>query len=247
MKILSIGNSFSEDAHAYLHALAKQRNIDLTTVDLAIGGCSLERHWDNVTKNSASYLYSKNGEPFWGEPNTAIEPNLKSDSYDVITLQQVSGYSGEYESYQPYLNNLIEYVRAYQPSAKIYIHRTWAYEIDSSHGDFPKYGSNQRKMYEAICKATTLASEETGADIIPSGDVIQALRERVGELDYANGGESLCRDGFHLSETYGRYAAALTWLATLTGKRVEPMPFMELSIDIIAKICEIVNEITHAK
>ena len=33
MKILSIGNSFSADAHVYLHSLAKERGIDLDTVN----------------------------------------------------------------------------------------------------------------------------------------------------------------------------------------------------------------------
>ena len=36
MKILSIGNSFSDDAHAYLYDLAKQRDIDLKLVNLVI-------------------------------------------------------------------------------------------------------------------------------------------------------------------------------------------------------------------
>ena len=44
VKILSIGNSFSVDAHAYLHALAKKRGFDIKAVNLAIGGCSLETH-----------------------------------------------------------------------------------------------------------------------------------------------------------------------------------------------------------
>ncbi len=34
MKILSIGNSFSQDAQRYLHALAKVEGVDLKTVNL---------------------------------------------------------------------------------------------------------------------------------------------------------------------------------------------------------------------
>ena len=83
--------------------------------------------------------------------------------------------------------------------------------------------------------------------MIPAGDVIQAMRERIPEFDYANGGQSLCCDGFHMSHTYGRFAVALTWLATFTGKRVEPMPFKDLDLDIIAQVCEIVNEIVFEK
>lgn len=246
MKILSIGNSFSADAHAYLHALAEQRGEDLSTVNLAIGGCSLETHWKNVEENNQNYLHSINGGD-WETQLVTIEEIIKSDRFDAITLQQVSHFSGQYETYQPYLNNLIEYVRKFQPGADLYIHRTWAYEIDSTHSGFSTYDCDQKKMYNEICSASNSACLVTGGTLIPSGDVIQALRERLPAFDYANGGESLCCDGFHMSHTYGRFAVALTWLATFTGKRIEPLPFMELDIDIVAQICKIVNEIVFEK
>ena len=241
MKILSIGNSFSEDAHAYLYALANQREINLETVNLAIGGCSLERHWENIVNNNVNYLLSINGGE-WETELASIEQILKSDTFDCVTLQQVSGYSGKYETYQPYLNDIISFVRKHQPNASLYIHRTWAYEIDSTHGDFPKYDSDQKKMYEAICKTTKQIAKDVDASLILSGDVIQALRERVTKFDYKNGGESLCRDGFHLSD-YARYAVSLTWLTTLTNKPAVPLMFRELDFDTIAEICKIVNEI----
>ena len=240
MKILSIGNSFSEDAHAYLHKVAKERGEDLYTVDLAIGGCSLERHYKNISENLKAYLISTNGSE-WEKDLVTIEEIIKNDIFDVVTLQQVSGYSGIYENYQPYLNEIISYVRKYQPNARLYIHRTWAYEIDSTHSDFPKYDCDQAKMYKAICDTTDKIANEVGVDIILSGTVIQNLRERVPEFDYKNGKDSLCRDGFHLSN-YGRYAAALTWFATLTGKQVSPMNHEDFDIDTIAKICKVVND-----
>lgn len=48
MKILSIGNSFSQDAQRYLHRLAKHEGVQLKTVNLYIGGCSLQRHYENI-------------------------------------------------------------------------------------------------------------------------------------------------------------------------------------------------------
>lgn len=242
MKILSIGNSFSLDAQEFLHDLAEQRGEDLTAVNLAIGGCSLERHWDNVVNNKANYLHIINGGA-WEEKQVTVEEILKSEQFDIITLQQVSHFSGLYETYQPYLNNLISYVRKHQPSARLYFHCTWAYELDSSHSEFPLYNCDQGKMYNAICETSKRVCLETGLTPIYAGQVIQALRERVPEFDYANGGESLCIDGFHMSHTYGRYAVALTWLVTLTGKKVAPMPFKDLDPKLISTICQIVNEI----
>ncbi|MBQ7907102.1 MAG: DUF4886 domain-containing protein [Clostridia bacterium] len=246
MKILSIGNSFSADAHAYLHKLAEQRGIELKTVNLAIGGCSLEMHYNNVVNNNANYLLSINGGE-WERELVTIEEYIKKERYDVVTLQQVSHFSGQYETYQPYLNYLAKYVRENQPTAHLYFHKTWAYELDSSHFGFQAYDQNQRKMYDSICNAASSACLVTGATVIPSGDVIQAMRENLPAFDYANGGQSLCCDGFHMSHTYGRFAVAMTWLATLTGKRAESLPFMELDLQIIEKICEIINQTLFEK
>ena len=243
MKILSIGNSFSVDAHAYLSALGKEAGVEITAVNLAIGGCSLKTHWENVESNSKSYLHLINDNG-WGDPLVTIDEIIKSEKFDIVTLQQVSHFSGQYETYQPYLDNLINYVKKHQPSAKLYFHKTWAYEIDSQHSEFPIYDCDQIKMYKAIDSVSKKVCQETGLTPIRSGDVIQAMRERIPLFDYKNGGESLCLDdGFHMSRTYGRYAVALTWLATLTGKQVSPIPFKELDNEIIAKIADIVNEI----
>ena len=39
MKVLAIGNSFSNDAMRYLHGIAKADGVDMKTVNLFIGGC----------------------------------------------------------------------------------------------------------------------------------------------------------------------------------------------------------------
>ncbi len=242
MKILSIGNSFSVDAHAYLSTLAKMVGVDIIATNLAIGGCSLKTHWENIESNNKSYQYLINDNG-WGDPTVTIDEVIKNDTFDIVTLQQVSHYSGKYETYQPYLDNLITYVKKHQPNAKLYFHKTWAYEIDSKHSEFPLYDCDQEKMYEALSEVSARICAETGLTPILSGDVIQKLRKEVSKFDYKNGGETLCLDdGFHMSRTYGRYAVAQTWLATLTGKKAEPMPFRELDQDTMAEICKIVNK-----
>ena len=61
IKILAIGNSFSEDATHYLHQIAAADQVDMKVGNLYIGGCSLERHWNNIQTNAAEYLYEENG------------------------------------------------------------------------------------------------------------------------------------------------------------------------------------------
>ena len=50
-----------------------------------------------------------------------------------------------------------------------------------------------------VCGCKKKAAESSKFQIIPSGDVIQYLRDNTNEFDCKNGGLSLCRDGFHLS------------------------------------------------
>ena len=58
MRILSIGNSFSQDAHKWLHELAQDNDVDLETVNLYIGGCSLKMHWENIQNNKIEPISS---------------------------------------------------------------------------------------------------------------------------------------------------------------------------------------------
>lgn len=57
LKILAIGNSFSQDSTTYLYDLAKSGGVELKVVNLYIGGCSLETHWNNIVENKKDYEY----------------------------------------------------------------------------------------------------------------------------------------------------------------------------------------------
>ncbi len=140
----------------------------------------------------------------------------KADKYDIITLQQVSGLSGRPLSYFPYITNLADYVRKKQPNVKLYFHKTWSYEIGSTHPLYMDYICNQKEMYRRLCDATVIAAKIINANVIPTGDIIKGLRENSKEFNYECGGISLCRDGYHLSFDYGRFAAASVWYKTLT-------------------------------
>lgn len=225
MRILSIGNSFSQDAHRWLHDIAETDGYDLDTVNLYIGGCSLQTHWNNVAQDAVDYQMEGNGGTFI--QMTSLKAALESDQYDIITVQQVSGLSGKPQSYIPYITDLADFVRSKQPDAKLYFHRTWSYETDSSHAHFANYNNDQQEMYRRLCDASEMVSKLINVPIISVGNVIQSLREQAKEFDYENGGLSLCRDGFHLSLDYGRFAAAAVWYKTLTGRDANISRFIE--------------------
>ena len=52
LRILAVGNSFSEDATYYLHQILEIAGVENQVVNLYIGGCSLEKHWRNIEKNA---------------------------------------------------------------------------------------------------------------------------------------------------------------------------------------------------
>ena len=241
MKILSIGNSFSTDAHKYLHTISKLNGEDIYTANLFIGGCSLEIHWTNVLENNAYYDYEINGNE--AQEKISIADALERNDWDIVTLQQVSGLSGIYKSYQPYLYNLAELVKSKLPDIKLCFHQTWAYEIDSEHPDFSNYNSSQQRMFDCIVSASKQACKAIDAQLIPTGTAIQTVRESIKEFDYKNGGMSLCRDSFHLSENYGRYTAAATWFKTLTGKNILTETLHSMNPELLKAINAVVNSL----
>ncbi len=239
MKVLSIGNSFSEDAQRWLHQLAQDNGIDIDCANLYIGGCSLETHWINEKENNAFYDYQINGNV--AEEKISIAEALKRDKWDIVTLQQVSDLSGLPETYEPYLTDLLNVVKNTLPDAEIYLHRTWAYETDSEHPGFVNYNRSQKEMHSRIDRTVQAFAENFSLKILPSGDVINSLRQTAEEFHYPNGGLSLCRDGFHLTYDYGRFAAAAAWFVTLTGKKITTNEFEDFDRNLVSIIIDTVN------
>ena len=60
IKLLAIGNSFSEDAvENYLCDLVKANGDTIIIGNMYIGGCLLERHYNNSVTNSTDYSFRK--------------------------------------------------------------------------------------------------------------------------------------------------------------------------------------------
>lgn len=233
MKVLAIGNSFSQDATRYLHQIAKADQVAMKVVNLYIGGCPLRKHYINALEDRKDYGMEFNGVAtgFF----VSIKEALISDTWDVVTIQQVSTQSPKYETYQPYLQFMGEYIRKYSPKSKIYIHQTWAYE-DGSQRLCEEMGyADAAGMLEDIKQSYKLAAEDICADkIIPSGEVMYALT--------THGIEKVHRDTFHASRGLGRYALGLTWYAALTGNDVMDNTFAELDEEASAEEMQIAKE-----
>ena len=236
LKIIAIGNSFSEDAiENNLWELLDAAGIPAIIGNLYIGGCTLERHYNNAMADAPEYRYRKivNGKTV--ERNKVkISEALQEEKWTHVSFQQASGVSGIYPTYDPYLKELIKYVKGFVPAyATLIFHQTWAYSKDSDHGAFPQYGKSQKNMYNFIVNAVSsaLADHPEITLLVPSGTAIQ--NARTSEM-----GDTFNRDGFHLEFTYGRYAAACTWFAAITGLRASDNPWKPDSItEEAAAIC----------
>jgi len=238
MKVLSIGNSFSEDAGRWLHDISLCGKTKIDTTNLMIGGCTLETHLDCVKNKKVSYALQGNGLEFIR--NSSANEVIENEKFDIVTVQQASGFSGRPQSYIPYLTELVDYVKKHQPKAQMFFHKTWSYEIDSTHGHFAFYNNSQDEMTRRISDCAEMVRKLTGLQIIPVGDFIQYLRENTKEFDYKYGGISLCRDGFHLSYDYGRFAAAAVWIKTLTGEIVNAEQFLKGKPDFDKKLLNVI-------
>ncbi len=218
LKILSIGNSYSQDAQAYLAKMAEAEGKTFKCVNLYKAGCALATHATAWATTDPIYNYELGGEA--GTDYTAfvsLKSVLESDQFDVITLQQSSWGSVSYSTYQPHLNNLIAAIREKQPNAKIYLQQTWAYgDASSNHTSNPAYtGGSMAAMWQKVETAYNSAASATGLELIPSGQAIQHAQDA---LNARGLGESIQRDNAHVSKTWGRYLLARVWYQKLTGE-----------------------------
>lgn len=216
IKILAIGNSFSQDAAYYLYNIAESAGVNVIVGNLYYSGGSLEVHDLNSKNNLKAYSYQKwTSSGMTEKKDLTMKEVIVDENWDYITFQQSSEKSGQYSTYQPHLNNLIRYAKSIStnPKVEFALNMTWAYSRNSDNNGFAKYRYSQFHMYRSIAEAYKQAIKESEIDIIiPCGTAIQNARTNE-DLNIV--GDELTRDGFHLEEGMGRYIAGLTFFETL--------------------------------
>ena len=238
LKVLAIGNSFSDDGMEHLaEILVGEGYTDFILGNLYIGGCSMDGHKARIDSGAKDYSFRTNTGSGWTTVQESIQYGLDYADWQIITIQQVSGYSGIPESYGN-MQYIIDYVRdRVDPFVKIFFHMTWAYQSTSGHGDFAKYNKNQMQMYNAITSTvqTLVVGNWNIEGYIPSGTAIQNLR-----TSYL--GDNLTRDGYHLSYDIGRYTAALTWYKELTGADITDLTTVPRAYSYISQYLPAIKE-----
>ena len=188
VKVLMIGNSFTGSVMKEAPALAKAEGLPLDIVQCGIGGCPLDKHWANVEKagdaNFKPYGISTSfsSDPAKKLPSKAnVTDALVAEKWDIVTIQQASGKSAFYDTYEPYAGNLIAKIRELAPQAEIVIQETWSYAPYDHR--LAKWKMTPADMYASLKKAYAQLAAKYNLRMIPTGDAVQLFRERL-PVDY---------------------------------------------------------------
>lgn len=218
LKILAIGNSFSEDAlEAYFWGLANAEGKQVVVGNMYIGGANLDTHLSSASSDSNNYSYRKidlDGTRTVTS-NFSISEAVADENWDYISFQQASYESGLFDTFINPLPSLYNIVRGHNPNpcTKYILHKTWAYAQNSTHSGFANYNNDQMTMFNGIIDAYTLAE-----NLIPTTMVIPAATAiQNGRTSFL--GDGFTRDGYHLNDL-GKYTASCTWYEMLFGESV---------------------------
>ena len=219
LKVLAIGNSFSNNTTNYLYEVAKAEGAtDVVIGRLYLSGCTLEKHLENAQGNKPAYRYDKNNSGQWTEmASSTLLYALQDEQWDIIIFQQGSGTSGKAETYAASIDALVKYVdeNKTNPNARFGWHMTWAYQQGSTNDAFERYDHDQMIMYNAIVGAVqqVIVPMEEFHSIIPVGTAVQNIRTSFI-------GDNVTRDTYHLN-AFGDVLGAYTWYSVFTGKPLE--------------------------
>ena len=182
LKVLMIGNSFSASVHAFLPKMVEAgKTHKLKLANAFIGGCTIERHCKNIdaekTKpNAKPYTFVVTGEETRKEK---LSDMIKSDKWDIITIQQGSRHSPYKDKTQELSKKLIAFVKSLAPQAEIIVHQTWAYRADHPWFTGEKPIMTRQKMHEMLTENYNELAKSNNFRMIPVGNAVQLFREKL--------------------------------------------------------------------
>ena len=190
LKVLMIGNSFSDSTGVYLPKIVKDSGHKLELTSAYIGGCSLEQHSRNLAAAEKDPSFSPYRITVWNseEPDKPqvrkgnVNELLTQNRYDVITVQQGGSRAPFRETFHPHLEHLLSSVREKQSKAEIVFQQTWSYRIDDRrfkpHPN-PKFNFDRNEMYERIRDVYRELASAYKMRVIPVGTAVQCFRKHT--------------------------------------------------------------------
>jgi len=170
VRLMTIGNSFSQNATRYLNQLATAGGCKLIHRPVVVGGASMELHATKALKHQAN----PNDPQGKYADGSSLQERLAEQPWDVVTIQQASRLSPHLKTFRPFASQLQEFVRQGAPQARLLMHETWAYRVDDPWFVAPSKGSGnpetQEEMYQKLRADYFTIAGELGVGVIPVGD-----------------------------------------------------------------------------
>lgn len=169
IRLLTVGNSFSQNATRHLGALAKAGGDTLILRGADVGGATMELHW-NKARTFEQDPANKAGRYANGR---SLKEELLAEKWDFVTIQQASIKSHDVATYRPFASLLRDYIKQHAPDAEVLLHETWEYRIDDPRfsAKTPKPGEplTQDEMYRGLSGAYETIAKELGVRRLPVG------------------------------------------------------------------------------
>lgn len=255
VRLLTVGNSFTQNATRFLDKLFDAAGYKLTHKMLSIGGSPLERH----ARMALAHEKNPQDPQARYRSGESLQQALASEPWDAVTIQQLSILSHDLKTYRPHASQLAEIVHRYAPQAQLLVHQTWAYRSDDRRFAKPSEAAGepttQQEMYEGLGNAYRTITAQLSARRIPVGDAFWMadhdpdfgyrplpdlnLRQfeypQLPKQDHSlhvgyrwrerEGRRQLGMDGHH-ANLAGEYLGGCVWFECLTGETPVGNPFV---------------------
>ena len=181
LRVLAIGNSYTQSLEPELPRLAAAAGVELDLAIFAIGGKSLRNHWMNceaAEKDPSVRPYKVKGR------KTNLPEMLADGTWDVVTFQEQSADGMRAACFDPWADRLVRLVRERQPAARLFFQLTWSDPVYSPRisDDTGGPGSlrmTQAEMSAALVSNYTAQARRLGVGLIPVGPAVDLFRRRL--------------------------------------------------------------------
>ena len=229
LKVLDIGNSYTNDAVALLPRVVKNSGADVEDMCLykLVRSNASFKNWCNVYADNDNQSYTfrhvvggqsigLSSEEATAGDGSLFRKVLTEVEWDIIIIHQVSVYAPYYEQWDGlgaggYLDVLLSIIKMYQPKAQIgflLVHSYWDdYKGNKEHSSLERW----KKIADSAHK---LRKEYGIGFIIPYGTAVENLRASSLNNEY-----DLTRDGVHCGLGLCQYAAACCYYESLIAPR----------------------------